>query len=216
MLPLLEALLPRGDCCWGIASDRRGDVGPLSFFDETGVDGAVDSSAAFVLGAKDTLLLLLEGEVVSGSLWERGSGDAGWSEAFGDRVSDSKDAAFRTSSSFIESLSFLSVLASLDSLGGVATLPTLLPPGLRLAREASANADASSVGSTFFLPDTKLPSMVSFASPFLGTASVSFLRFVDSVVERSCSPRSVINRLFSEFVVRCSAMSAAASDRACW
>jgi len=52
------------------------------------------------------------------------------------------------------------VLASLDSLGGVLTppqdndeaaLPTLLPPGLRLAREARANAEANSVGSTFLL-----------------------------------------------------------------
>lgn len=121
-------------------------------FDDTGVDGVVlESSAAFVFGANDTLLLLLAGELVT-SLWKRCSGDVGCSEAFGDRASDSNDAAFRTSSSIFEPFSFLSILASLDSLGGLA-LPTLLPLGLRFAREASANAEANSVGSTFFFSE---------------------------------------------------------------
>jgi hypothetical protein len=156
MLLPLPLLLPIADCC-GIASDRRGDDGSLSLFDDTGVDGVVlDSSAAFVFGANDTLLLLLVGEedTSSCSLCECCSGESGCSEAFGDRVSDSKDAAFRTSSSSFESFSFLSVFASLDSLGGLSslvTLPALLPPGLRFAREASAKAEANSVGSTFFL-----------------------------------------------------------------
>lgn len=66
MFPLIPFLLLRGECCCGIARDRRGDVGPLSLFDETGVDGAADSSAAFVLGAKDTLLLL-DGEAAATS-----------------------------------------------------------------------------------------------------------------------------------------------------
>ncbi len=136
-------LFPRGDCC-GIASDLE-----LSLLDETGVDGAF-ASDSFVFGAKDTLLLPGE-EVTSWSLWDRGSGDTGCSEAFGERVSDSKEAAFRTSSSFFESLSFLSITASRDSLGGVEA--TLRPPGLKLASEASANAEASSVGSTFFLSE---------------------------------------------------------------
>ena len=149
---LLAPLLARGDCC-GIASDRDG--GELSFFDDDGVDGVLESSAALVFGAKDTLLLLLEGEAVTSSCsrCESWSGDGGCSEALGDRVSDSKEAAFRTSSSFF--LSFLSGCASRDSLGGVSavTLPTLLPPGLRFAREASAKAEANSVGSTFFLSE---------------------------------------------------------------
>ena len=128
----------RGDCC-GMASD----LAP-SLLDETGVDGAFTSDS-FVFGAKDTLLLPGE-TAASWSLRDRGSGDTGCSEAFGERVSDSKDAAFRTSSSFFESLSFLSTTTSRDSLGGVDA-----PPGLKLASEASAKAEASSVGSTFFL-----------------------------------------------------------------
>lgn len=122
----------------------------LSLLDETGVDGAF-ASDSFVFGAKETLLLPGEDER-SWSRWDRGSGEIGCSEALGERVSDSKDAAFRTSSSFLEYVSFRSVMASRDSLGAEA-LPTLRPPGLRLASEASAKAEASSVGSTFFLSD---------------------------------------------------------------
>ena len=122
----------------------------LSLLDEIGVDGAFVSDS-FVFGAKETLLLPGE-DAISWSRSDRGSGETGCSEALGERVSDSKDAAFRTSSSFLEFLSFRSVVASRDSLG-VESLSTLRPPGLRLASEASAKADASSVGSTFFLSD---------------------------------------------------------------
>ena len=178
LLPPLRPFLPPGDSC-GIASDRC-DVevasSPELFADVVGVDGTLDSSADFVFGANDTLRLAFpagEFTTVEEALWsscslrDNCSGDKGCSEAFGERVSDSKDAAFRTSSSSFESV-FRMTLASLDSLGGVLipeALPTLLPPGLRLAREAKANAEANSVGSTFFLSDglsMVTPSIVSF------------------------------------------------------
>ena len=140
------------------------------------------------------------------------------------------------------------MLASLDSLGGVlappqhddeAALPTLLPPGLRLAREARANAEANSVGSTFFLladDDDDLRRTVTplsivsfwlFWTPLLlddllsnstGRLSDNFLLFVGSLVLMvvvSFSSRSDNNLLCSGLVVRRSASSAATSDLDC-
>lgn len=62
--PLLVSLLSRGDCC-GIASDLRGDVGLLSLFDDTGVEGVVDCSHSLVFGANETLRVPLVGEFMA-------------------------------------------------------------------------------------------------------------------------------------------------------
>ena len=68
---LLLLLPPLGDC-WGIDNDRRDEaVSPLiapappPVFNDVGVDGVVVvSSAAFVFGANDTLLLVV-GEFIA-------------------------------------------------------------------------------------------------------------------------------------------------------